>query len=191
MMCLKIKTWPGALLAGLSLLFPYPVMADTIIELGVHFGGDELIYEQYDNGQKDTMKAGELFSFDFGRLYHISPGWETQLTFGIKSDAKYDQDQEISWVRYPLNGLMFYRASWARFGMGATYHFSPALRGSGHAGTNGEKYHNALGGLMELDFVYSEKFLWGIRLTLIEYESKKDGHVVDGNSIGFLIIAQL
>ncbi len=173
------------------LLTPQSVSADTIIEMGVHFGGDELIYESYDNGDKDTMKAGELFSFGFGRLYQLSSSWETQLTFGIKSDAKYDQDVNISWVRYPLNGLIFYRMTGIRVGMGVTYHLSPNLQGSGHAGNIGEKYNNALGGLMEIDFIKNKRFLWGIRLTLIEYESKKDSHVVDGSSIVFLIIAQL
>lgn len=167
------------------------VMADTIIEMGVHFGGDELIYEFYENGDKDTMKAGELFSFSFGRLYQLSPSWETQLTFGLKSDAEFEQDVKVSWVRYPLNSLIFYRMADTRVGVGATYHFSPTLEGSGYAGNIGEKYHNALGGLMEFDFIKTKKFLWGIRLTFIEYESKKDGHVVDGSSLGFLIIAQL
>lgn len=185
-----------AILVGLiistGILFtPQRVVADSIIELGVHFGGDELIYEQYENGDKDTMKAGELFSFDFGRLYHLSPSWEMQLTFGIKSDGIFDRDVEVSWVRYPLNGFMFYRMTGVRVGLGATYHFSPQLKGSGHARNVGEKYNDAIGGLFEVDFVYSEKFLWGIRITTIEYESKKDGHVVDGSSIGFLIIAQL
>jgi len=185
-----------AILVGLivmsgNLFTPQRVLADTIIELGVHFGGDELINEQYGNGDKDTMKAGELFSFDFGRLYQLSPSWETQLTFGIKSDAIYEQDLQVSWVRYPLNGLIFYRMIDVRVGLGASYHFSPSLKGSGHAGNIGEKYADALGGLLEIDFVHSEKFLWGIRITAIEYESKKDGHVVDGSSIGFLIIAQL
>lgn len=185
-----------AILVGLitisgNMLIPQRVVADSIIELGIHFGGDELIYEQYGNGDKDTMKAGELFSFDFGRLYQLSPSWETQLTFGIKSDAIFDQEVEVSWVRYPLNGLLFYRMAKARVGLGATYHFSPQLQGSGDASNIGEKYHDALGGLLEIDFVRSKKFLWGIRFTFIEYESKKDGHVVDGSSIGFLIIAQL
>lgn len=166
-------------------------LADSIIELGIHFGGDELVYEQASNGDKDTIKAGELFSFDVGRLYQHSPSWETQLTFGIKSDAKYDQDVSVSWIRYPLNGLVFYRMAKSRVGLGATYHFSPQLQGSGLAANIGEKYNDALGGLFEVDFIYSKKFLYGIRLTLIEYESKKDGHVVDGSSIGFLIIAQL
>lgn len=181
----------GLIMVSGNLLIPHRVVADSIIELGIHFGGDELINAQYENGDKDTMKAGELFSFDFGRLYQLSPSWETQLTFGIKSDAIYDQDVEVSWIRYPLNGLMFYRMSAVRVGLGASYHFSPQLKGSGHARNIGEKYNDALGALFEVDFVYSEKFLWGIRLTAIEYESKKDGHVVDGSSIGFLIIAQL
>lgn len=165
--------------------------ADSIIELGIHFGGDELIYHQYENGDKDTMKAGQRFSFDVGRLYHLTPQWETQLTFGVKSDAKYDSNTEISWVRYPLNGLLFHRMSAMRVGIGATYHFSPKLKGSGYAATNQESYEDALGALLELDVIQSRKFLWGVRITLIEYKSKKDGHIVDGSSLGFLIIAQL
>lgn len=170
---------------------PRKVFADTIIELGIHIGGDELIYKQYDNGKKDTMKAGELFSFSFGRLYQLPSSWETQFTFGIKSDAIYDQDVKVSWVRYPLNGLMFYRMNGVRVGLGASYHFSPQLQGSGHAANVGEKYNDTVGGLFEVDFIYTEKFMWGIRITAIEYESKMDGHVVDGSSIGLLIIAQL
>lgn len=181
----------GLIVVFTNLLVAQPAVADSIIELGIHFGGGELINTPYNNGDKDSMKAGELFSFDFGRLYQHSPSWETQLTFGIKSDAKYDQDVEVRWVRYPLNGLLFYRMAKARVGLGASYHFSPQLQGSGHASNIGEKYNDALGALFEVDFVYSKKFLWGIRLTVIEYESKKDGHVVKGSSIGFLIIAQL
>jgi hypothetical protein len=54
-----------------------------------------------------------------------------------------------------------------------------------------EEFEDAPGALLELDIVHSEKFLWGVRLTFIEYESKKTGRVVNGSSIGFLIIAQL
>ncbi len=188
---MKIKKILYNLVPAALLLLNQNVKADSIIELGVHFGGEEIVYGSYENGQKDSMKAGELFSFDVGRLYHLSSPWETQWTFGIKSDAKYDNDYEVSWVRYPLNGLLFYRMDSSRIGLGATIHFSPELQGTGVASNIKEEYNNALGALLEMDFIYSEKFLWGIRLTLIEYESKKDGHVADGSSIGFLIIAQL
>ena len=137
------------------------------------------------------MKAGEQFSFDFGRLWQLSSSWETQLTFGVKSDAIYDNDLKVIWVRYPLNSMMFYRMQKARVGFGLTVHIAPELKGSGLAGNIGEKYDNALGGLLELDFIQNEKFLWGIRLTFIEYQSQKDSHVVDGSSVGLLIIAQL
>ena len=177
-------------LAG-NLCHSSDALADSLIELGVHFGGGELIYEPFSNGQRKTMKAGELFSFSVGRLFQLSNSWETQLTFGVKSDAKYDQDIKVSWVRYPINALMFYRMSTTRVGFGATYHVAPKLKGYGLAGNIIEKYENAVGGLLELDFIRSERFLWGMRLTLIQYESRKDQHTVDGNSLGFLIIAQL
>ena len=180
------KTLPAILLLAVQ-----PVQADSIIELGIHFGGDELVYEHYENGKKDSIKAGEMWSFDFGRLYQFSPSWEVQLTFGVKSDAKYDYNTEVTWVRYPLNGQFFYRMNSIRFGLGVTRHFQPKLEGSGYAANVNESYEDATGGLIELDVIYSEKFLWGVRITSIEYRSKKDGHVVDGSSIGFLIIAQL
>ncbi|MDH5444261.1 MAG: hypothetical protein OEY52_01820 [Gammaproteobacteria bacterium] len=178
------------LISGLLLLMPH-ALADSIVELGIHFGGDEVVQEPYTNGQIDSIKAGELFSFDVGRLLSHSPNWESQITFGIKSDAKYDRDVEISWVRYPLNGIIFYRMQYMRVGVGATIHFSPKLQGGGHAGNVSEEYKNAPGGLLELDVIYNEKFLWGVRLTFIEYESTKTGRVIDGSSIGFLIIGQL
>ncbi len=174
-----------------SCIYSANTLADSIIELGVHIGGDELIHGTFDNGKTDSIKAGGLFSFDFGRLYQFAPTWETQVTFGVKSDARYDNETKISWVRYPLNALLFYRMEDMRFGMGATYHLFPKLKGYGLAGNIVEKYNHALGGLMEVDFIRSKTFLWGIRLTLIQYESQVDQHKVDGNSIGLLIIAQL
>lgn len=183
--------WAVLWLIAVQLVNWQDACADTIIELGIHGGGDELINEPYTNGAQDSIKAGGMFSFAFGRLYQVNPSWETQLTFGVKSDAKYDQDIKVSWVRYPLNYLIFYRMSDVRVGLGATYHFSPKLKGSGLADNIGEKYKGAMGALLEIDFIHSYKFLLGMRLTLIDYQSKHDGHVVDGNSIGFLIIAQL
>jgi len=181
----------SSLLLVLSLAYSQAAWSDMIIEAGFHLGGDELIQEPYSNGETGSIKAGNMFSFDFGPLKQFSEQFEGQLSLGIKSDVIYSGDVEVSWIRYPLNTLLFYRAEKYRLGLGVTYHFSPKLKGGDFASNISQSYKNAFGTLLEIDFNLKSGFMWGLRYTRIEYETTQGDRVVDGNSLGILIIAQL
>ena len=181
----------GSLLILFSIAYSQVAYSDMIIEAGFHLGGDELIQESYTNGETGSLKAGNMFSFDFGPLKQFSESFEAQLTLGIKSDVIYSGDVEVSWIRYPLNALFFYRAEKYRLGLGATYHLSPKVKGQDFASNVSQAYKNALGALLEIDFDIKPGFMWGLRYTRIDYETEEGDRVVDGNSLGILIIAQL
>lgn len=190
-----MNTWhiniSGGFLLIVTILCSQTAVAEVIVELGVNFGGTELITEPDTNGNRDTFRAGERLSFAIGGTKHYTPEIEGQFSLGVKSDVVESMDKEVSWVRYPVNGLLFYRAEKFRLGLGLTYHFSPNISGSGTAGNISQRYEDALGTLLELDFNLTQGFMWGLRYTYIEYEPADGGAAVDGESIGVLLIVQL
>jgi len=181
----------GTLLLIVILTYSRASFADTIVEVGFHLGGDELIQEPYTNGETGSLKAGNMFSFYLGGLKQYTEQFEGQFSLGIKSDVIYSGDVEVSWVRYPLNAMLFYRAEKFRVGLGVTNHFSPKVKGNDFASNVTQSYKDALGAEFEVDFNLKPGFLWGIRFTKIEYETTAGDRIVNGDSVGVLLIAQL
>ena len=165
--------------------------AETLIEAGVHLGGNELIIENYSNGANDSAKGGGLFSFAMGGTKSFTKNIDGQLSIGIRSDIINSGDPEVTWVRYPLNAMLFYRKETYRIGLGLTAHLSPKVEGNGVANNISENYKDAIGGLLEVDFSINKTFLWGLRYTNIKYESDRRDRSVSGNSFGILLIALL
>lgn len=187
-----VTPFKSCLLSLCLLTAPVISRADTIIEAGIHFGGDEMLTTPYTDGRQGSMAAGEMLSFAFGPLFNMSESWKFQTTIGVKTDAEYATDVEVSWVRYPLNAILFYETKKTRFGIGATYHMSPSVKGSGVAENIQQEYDDALGYIVEFNYRRHAGFLWGIRLTFIDYERKDiSSEAIDGTSIGLLIIAHM
>ena len=173
------------------LLYGPAALAETLLEAGIHAGGDELIIDNYSNGAKDSSDAGNLFSFAIGGTKSFTNNIEGQLSIGIKSNIISTTEPEVIWIRHPLNAMFFYRTETYRVGLGLTTHLSPKLKGNGVASNISESYKDAIGGLFEVDFTIDKHFLWGIRYTNIKYESNLRDRSVNGNSLGLLIIALL
>lgn len=173
------------------LAYSHASLSETLIEAGIHLGGDELIIEDYSNGGKDSSKAGNLFSFAMGGTKSFSDNIDVQLSLGIKSDIINSENPEVTWVRYPLNAMVFYRTKAYRIGLGITDHLSPKLNGNGVASNISESYHDAIGALFEVDVKINDTFLWGLRFTNIKYESRRRDRSLNGNSLGLLIMALL
>ena len=163
--------------------------AETLIEVGIHLGGDELIIESYSNGAKDSSTGGNLFSFAMGGTKSFAKNIDGQLSIGVKSDIINTGDPEVTWVRYPLNATVFYRSEEYRIGLGLTAHLAPKLEGDGVASNISENFKDALGGLVEINFNINKTILWGLRYTNIKYESDRRDRSVSGNSVGVLIVA--
>ena len=188
---MQIRSFIAGFFYLASLAYTPASFSETLLEVGIHLGGDELITHNYTNGAKDSLKAGEIFSLSIGGTKSFTPKIEGQLSFGVKSDFVHSTEKEVDWVRYPLNSILFYRADKYRIGLGLTVHFSPKLKGTGVASNISESFKDAIGGIVEVDRRLSKIYLWGLRYTNITYESNQGGRKVSGNSLGILLIAIL
>lgn len=165
--------------------------AQTLIEAGIHYGGDELVTTNFTNGQRISDRAGNLFSLAFGGTKAYSDTVVGQFSIGAKTDIVNNSNPEVTWVRFPLNTTLFYRQAKYRVGLGLTVHFSPKLKGTGVASNITTDFKDAIGGIFEVDFNIGKTFLWGLRYTRIDYQSKIGDRRMNGDSLGLLIIALL
>lgn len=185
---MKFRLILVTLVLFLSYGFIPSAYARTLVEIGVHTGGDEITLVDDSNAVIESTKAGNLYSFALGGTIAHTDNIESQFSIGIKSDANYSSDDEASWVRFPLNAMLFYRNEKFRLGLGATAHFSPKFKVSGTTKNASTTYEDAIGLLFEIDYQFAQQYHVGLRYTDINYVREGDGQSFDGSSIGLLII---
>jgi hypothetical protein len=185
---MKFRFILTALVLNIPLGFIPSAYARVLVELGIHTGGDEMTLVDDSNAVIESTKAGELYSLALGGTKAFTDNIEAQFTIGIKSNSNYALDSEASWVRYPVNGMIFYYSENYRLGLGATAHLYPKYKVSGTTKNASSSYKNALGGLLEFDYRLSGQLYLGLRYTAIEYVREDDGKRFDGSSIGLLLL---
>jgi hypothetical protein len=85
------------------------------------------------------------------------------------------------WTRVPLDALLFYRMQSFRVGAGVTYVMSPKLSGSGVAGGVNVKVDDALGFLVQADYLLGKVNI-GVRGTFVDY--RINGVTAKGSGVG-------
>src|SRR5215831_18912615 len=135
-----------ALLALGAAVLPFAAHAmdiKPVFVAGIEGGGDE-IASTTDGG---SLRANELFSLGGGASFlNDAKDLEFQLTLAWKYGNLNASDGKVSFTRFPLDALVFYRFQKVRVGGGVTYHLNPSLSGSGSASPiDGFKFNNALG----------------------------------------------
>lgn len=188
---MKFRFITAVLVLIISLGFISCASARILIELGVHTGGDDTTLVDDSDVVIESTKAGGLYSLALGGTIDFTDNIEAQLSFGIKSDGKSSSDSNASWVRYPLNSMLFYRSENFRLGLGVTAHLSPKHKVSGAINNASNTYKDAIGSLVEIDYKINEVVFLGMRYTNIEYVRKDDGRRIDGSSIGLLLLLLL
>lgn len=140
---------------------------------GVDLGGETLVTADFDDGDTERVRANEGFYLaagvaildQSGRLeYHLSAGYKIAH---IEAD-----NGEIDWSRWPLEALAFYRFAGWRAGAGLTYHVDPRLEVSGVVAGLDVKFKNALGLVLQADWLIAPNVGLGARYTVLEYEAK-------------------
>lgn len=167
--------------------------SDVIIETGLHFGGDTFATVLFSSGDTVDIDAGELFSIAVGGVIPMGHNLETQLTLGWKYDGTSADNGDVSFERYPLNALLFYRGSHWRVGGGVTYHLNPEVDGSGVGAGLQADFDNAWGSLIEVGYQFNVFYLGG-RLTFIDYETVSSSftskEAFNGDSVGIIFAAR-
>ena len=161
---------------------------EGFLQVGVDLGGDEMLQVYYDDGRGDEINAGELLQISGGIIFPTFDNtneWETQLSFGWKTDSVSADNGSATFDRFPLEALQFIRVGDVRLGGGITVHLNPEMNGDGVLSDLQVEFADAWGGVVELDYFPRDIVMIGVRATMIDYEAQ--GDVVDGSSIGVIV----
>jgi hypothetical protein len=175
---------------ALSLAAAVPIVSQAqefkpMLKAGFDFGGDTLVSVTFTNGETDSLKAHEGFYIGGGLSILATSEIEAELSLSYKFDSISASNGEVEFSRLPLDALVFYRfpSPSIRVGGGLTYHLNPKLSGSGVAGGLNASFDDALGFVLQADYVFPKLFLVGVRYTQLEYEAS-NGAKAKSNGAG-------
>jgi len=149
---------------------------------GYDTGGDKIVTVTFTNGETDSLRANEGFYVGGGiSVLNDSKDIELQGTLSIKYSNISANNGDVSFTRYPLDLLAFYRMQNFRVGGGLTYVISPKVSGSGVAGNINATFDNAAGVVVQGDYLLGRVAI-GLRYTGLDY--KVAGTTVKSNGVG-------
>lgn len=201
----------GAVCAAIFAAPCYAGRISPVVDVGVGFGGDRL-GEATSGATTESVRAGQFMYFAVGSTFPLmSDGdYELQATLGYFYDSVNANHGQLSFIRYPIEALVFKSITpkW-RAGGGPTYHFNPERKCSmSQCDAHTVKFKNALGVVMEADYVLGEGGLvsrtqgadgahsntvWlGLRYTVVNYKTTEaDGIAANGSARGNAFAALL
>lgn len=166
---------PAGLLLALVAAPSYAVDVRPAFKAGIDVGGDTLISVPTSGstlGDTKKVRAGDgLFLGAGASILNDAKDVEVEVTLSYKFSGISAQNGDINWSVLPLDALVFYRMPNWRFGGGLTYHINPTLKGTGVAGGLDADYKNALGIVLQGDYMFGEKIKLGLRYTGVKYKA--------------------
>ena len=155
------------------------------VKAGLDFGGDTLVTAVFVGGDREDVKANEgIYGGGGVSVINDAGNLEYQFSLAYKFRTISASNGDIDWSSWPLEALVFYRIPQWRFGGGLAYHISPELDGSGVVGGLNVKYDNALGFVLQADYLFLRNFAAGVRYTSVKYEPKGGGASAKTDGIG-------
>ena len=180
---------PSALLPALLVAgFARAAEVKPVARIGFDFGGDNLTTRSFADGSSGSIRANEGFWIGAGVLVSGSRSIEAEVTLAYKFASARAASGDVTWTRIPLDALAFYRLPRFRFGGGLTYHFAPQLQGAGVASNATAKFDDALGWVLQADYILTPRYIIGARYTDVTYRSggASFGGKGLGTTIGFV-----
>lgn len=167
--------------------------ARLFIQGGLHFGGDKLVSATFVGGATESVEAGGLISGSIGLISDINETVELRTSLGIKLDAVFADNGDITFSRFPVEVMLFTKGDELRFGAGISYHLSPELEiDLPFSGNAIVAFDDAAGFVAQIEYRLGERGHLGLKATVIDYEisNSVSSATVDGNSIGVVIGAR-
>jgi hypothetical protein len=153
-----------------------------VVVAGYDAGGASVISLTYTNGNTDSIRANEgLYAGAGVSVLNGAGNIEFLGTLSVKYMALHADNGDITWLRYPLDALLFYRVPGFRVGGGLTYVIAPRLKGSGEASSIDMKFDDAAGVVLQADYLL-ERVSLGLRYTILDYKS--GGNTIKGSGVG-------
>ena len=158
-------------------------------KIGIDFGGETLSTVVFSNGASQSIKSNEgLFIGGGVSILNEARNIETEISLTYKIAVISASNGELEWTRVPLDALVFYRIPKFRFGGGLTYHMNPEVSGSGAASNINLKFDDALGLLLQADWLIMDKrslsMALGVRYTNIEYKLQGTSTTANTSGLG-------
>jgi len=170
--------------SALDTTFAYKAGYDT--------GGDTLVTVTFVGGETEKIKANQGLFFGGGvSIVNDAKDIESEITLNYKIDDITASNGDVSWSRWPIDALVFYRAPSVRVGGGLTYHLNPDLSGSGVVGGLNVKFKDALGFLFQVDWRITEKLNLGLRYTALDYDVEGSNTSIKSNGVGIVFSGRL
>jgi hypothetical protein len=162
------------------------VEVKPLFKAGIDFGGDTIAQVTFTDGSTDSIKANDGFYIGGGALIGTGiENVEVELSLAYKYSSINASNGDITWTRFPAEALVFYRFPNFRVGGGPTYHLSPKLEGSGVVGGLNVSVDNALGVVLQADYLLTRTITLGGRYTLLDYKANGASARSDGVGISF------
>ena len=186
---LKSFTTLALVIAAAVPLGSHAVEVKPMFKGGADFGGETIATATFTNGSQKSIKANEGAYVGGGASILLdSKDIEIEATLSYKYTSITASNGDVTWTRFPLEVLAFYRMPKFRLGGGLTYHLSPKLKASGAAGNFSVTVDDAAGAVLQADYFVTPKLTLGGRYTILEYKAngipaKSDGV---GVTIGFI-----
>jgi len=153
-----------------------------VLVAGYDTGGDEIKAVTFQSGENDSIRANEGFYLGGGvSVLGDRRNVEFLGTLSLKYQRIHASNADITWSRVPLDALVFYRMQSFRLGGGLTYVLHPRLKGSGDESGIDTAFPNALGAVLQADYLLGRVSL-GVRYTVLDYKS--GGGTVESNGLG-------
>ena len=162
--------------------------AKFLLTGGYTYGGDKIATIEYEYGDHANIRAGGEFLLGLGMSYRFTPSWELQLSFHYQYDREEAENGEMEFHRVPIELLGFYRQGVHRFGGGVTYHTNSEFESDFDEPDDyiSVGFDDALGFVLEYDYLLSDMASLGIRYTNIEYQVSGFSNKVDGSYVGLM-----
>lgn len=156
--------------AAMAPLGSHAADASTMIKAGFDFGGETVVSVDV-GGATKSLKANEGAFVGLGTsILMDSKKLEAEVSLSYKYSRIAAQNADIDWTVLPIDALVFYHLPNFRLGGGLTYHLAPTLKGRRAASSLNAKYDDALGVVLQADFVLDKRFNFGVRYTSVDYK---------------------
>ncbi len=184
--------WVAASLLASIALPASAVETNFAYKAGLDTGGDTLVTVTFVGGETEKIKANEGLFFGAGvSIVNDTKDIETEITLNYKIDEVTASNGDITFSRWPIDALVFYRLPAVRFGGGLTYHLNPDLSGSGVVSGLNAQFKDALGVLLQVDWRITDKLSLGARYTALDYEIEGVSGSIKSNGVGIVFSGHL
>ncbi|HTF16255.1 MAG TPA: outer membrane beta-barrel protein [Burkholderiales bacterium] len=167
---------PALMFAGAAMapLGSHAADVSPIVKGGFDFGGDTVVSVDLSGSGGSSSKSVKAHQGGFvglgASILMDSRVLEAEVSLSYKFSSIIAQNADIDWTVFPLDALVFYRLPNFRLGGGLTYHLDPTLKGRKAASSLNARYDDALGYVLQADYVLDKRFNFGVRYTSVDYK---------------------